>query len=104
MRQRYGTEITFRSAPWKVGCKKVGPSQAEAILPKDAEGFSYVGADAHCFVFGCMDFTPYTGAAAPTEAELITWHGQTYVITAVNFDDIEGDTNSINVFAIRRPS
>lgn len=71
---------------------------------KDPVGFEIVGADPRVFVFGAMDFTPYTEANAPMESELITWHGQTYVISAVNFDDIQGDTHAINAFAFRRPS
>ena len=103
LRSKYGTQITFRSAQWSVGTRSVSTSEDDASLPKDPLGFSTVGADPRVFVFSCMDFTPYTGAAAPVEAEIITWHAQTYVISNVTFDDIQGDTNAINVCAFRRP-
>lgn len=104
MRRRYGTQILFREAWFKVGTQAASDSKAGSNdLPQDVLKAWKAAADPRVFVFNPTDFAPYVEVrTCPYEGELIDWHGLTYVIAAVTFDDIGSDTHAIRAYAYRQ--
>lgn len=103
LRERFGAPVTFAGVDYFITPEaESGAKVGEQALPRDGIGPDIASSDPHVFPFSAGDFQPNTDVRPPLKHDVLLWHGKAYLVTNVDYDDVQGVTITILAHAYWR--